>query len=96
MVSPLPGSFNGFQTSPSETRKQRQTVIRTERQVVVVDTCSGNHRDRPTFPPAHQLETQYLGNLLRARVRHEEVDFVMCTHLRADHGGWNTCERGGR
>ena len=65
-------------------------VIRTGRHVVVVDTCSGNHRDRPTFPPAHQLDTPYLARLAAAGLRPDDVDFVMCTHLHVDHVGWNT------
>lgn len=64
-------------------------VLRIAGKVIVVDTCQGNGKHR-TVPLAHMLDTAYLDNLAKAGVRPEEVDYVMCTHLHADHVGWNT------
>lgn len=71
-------------------------VIRVNGRVILVDTCSGNHKDRPALPAHHQLNTRYLENLVASGVRPEEVDVVLCTHLHPDHTGWNTQRADGR
>jgi glyoxylase-like metal-dependent hydrolase (beta-lactamase superfamily II) len=65
-------------------------IIRTKRHLILVDTCSGNNKDRPHKKRYHQNEWPYLENLSKAGFRPEEIDFVLCTHLHADHVGWNT------
>ena len=65
-------------------------VVRTPQWTAVVDTCCGNHKDRPRVPVWHQLNQPYLDNMRALGVRPEDVDFVMCTHLHVDHVGWNT------
>ena len=71
-------------------------VIRTGRHTIVVDTCVGNHKRRPCSPGFDGLDTPWLGRLAEAGVRPEDVDYVLCTHLHADHVGWNTRLDGGR
>ncbi|WP_164912995.1 MBL fold metallo-hydrolase [Mycobacteroides franklinii] len=58
--------------------------------VVVVDTCSGNHKNRPLFPDLHMLDTDYLTRLKQAGYAPGDVDIVVNTHLHLDHCGWNT------
>jgi glyoxylase-like metal-dependent hydrolase (beta-lactamase superfamily II) len=65
-------------------------VVRTPQWTAIVDTCCGNHKDRPRVPVWHQLNQPYLDNMRALGVRPEDVDFVMCTHLHVDHVGWNT------
>ncbi len=66
-------------------------VLRTRRRTVLVDTCVGNHKERRFHPPwAHRTQTRYLDNLAALGLAPDDVDFVMCTHLHADHVGWNT------
>lgn len=65
-------------------------LVRTPRWTAIVDTCCGNHKDRPGTPFWHQLNQPYLENMQALGVRPEEVDYVMCTHLHVDHVGWNT------
>jgi glyoxylase-like metal-dependent hydrolase (beta-lactamase superfamily II) len=65
-------------------------IIRTKRHLILVDTCSGNGKERPHKKRYHQNEWPYLENLSKAGFRPEEIDFVLCTHLHADHVGWNT------
>lgn len=65
-------------------------LIRTPHHTILVDTCNGNHKHRPSMPAWHMLDTPYLANLARLGVAPEDVDYVMCTHLHADHVGWNT------
>ncbi len=71
-------------------------LIRTEHQIVLVDGCCGNHKERAWMPRFHQLNTPYLENLRAAGVGPEQVDIVLCTHLHADHVGWNTRLENGR
>jgi len=71
-------------------------VLRTDHHTILIDTCFGNHRNRPGFRDGHQLDKPWLANLAAVGVRREEVDFVLCTHLHIDHVGWNTMEENGR
>jgi len=71
-------------------------VVRTRHHTIVVDTCLGNHKERPTAPAWHRLDTPYLARLEQAGVRPQDVDVVLCTHLHADHVGWNTRLDNGR
>jgi glyoxylase-like metal-dependent hydrolase (beta-lactamase superfamily II) len=64
--------------------------------LIVIDPCAGNDRSFPHFPAFDQLNTPYLERFEAAGYRPEEVDFVFCTHLHADHCGWNTRLRGER
>lgn len=65
-------------------------VLKTGRHTVVVDTCVGNQKRRPGTPGFDGLNEPYLARLAEAGVRPEDVDYVLCTHLHADHVGWNT------
>jgi glyoxylase-like metal-dependent hydrolase (beta-lactamase superfamily II) len=65
-------------------------VVRTPQWTAIIDTCCGNHKDRPRVPVWHQLNQPYLDNMRALGLRPEDVDFVMCTHLHVDHVGWNT------
>ena len=71
-------------------------VIRTPHHVILVDTCVGNDKDRPSTKPWDKLNTPYLANLGAMGVNTEEVDYVLCTHLHVDHVGWNTKLENGR
>ncbi|MEY2619677.1 MAG: hypothetical protein RL522_2679 [Pseudomonadota bacterium] len=71
-------------------------LVRTRHHTILVDACSGNHKDRHFWPRFHMLETPYLERLAQAGVQPQDIDFVMCTHLHADHIGWNTQLRDGR
>jgi len=65
-------------------------VVRTRHHTILVDSCAGNGKHRPGLPRFHQLNTPFLDRLAEAGVKPEQVDFVLCTHLHADHCGWNT------
>ena len=71
-------------------------LLRTRRHTILVDGCVGNDKDRRFHPPwAFRRGTAFLDGLRAAGVRPEDVDYVMCTHLHADHVGWNTRLVGG-
>lgn len=65
-------------------------VIRTKYHLIVVDTCAGNDKRRPSFERFNMLRSSYLERLLSAGIRPEDVTHVLCTHLHLDHVGWNT------
>jgi len=71
-------------------------VVRTGRHTILIDSCLGNDKERPTRPQFHRLRTPFLADLANAGVGVEDVDFVMCTHLHWDHVGWNTRLENGR
>ena len=71
-------------------------LLRTARQTILVDGCVGNDKERPLRPMWHRQEAPYLERLAAAGVHPEQVDFVFCTHLHADHVGWNTRLQDGR
>lgn len=57
---------------------------------ILIDTCIGNDKDRPGRSDWCNLDTPFLERLAAAGARPEEIDYVLCTHLHADHVGWNT------
>ncbi|MEM7405037.1 MAG: MBL fold metallo-hydrolase [Pseudomonadota bacterium] len=66
-------------------------VVQTSHHTILLDTCIGNHKDRPSRPTWHQkTDTTYMDNLARLGLGVEDIDYVMCTHLHHDHVGWNT------
>jgi glyoxylase-like metal-dependent hydrolase (beta-lactamase superfamily II) len=66
-------------------------LIRTQSLIILVDTCNGNHKDRPGKPWQNmRTSNYYLDNLARLGARPEDVNIVLCTHLHGDHVGWNT------
>jgi glyoxylase-like metal-dependent hydrolase (beta-lactamase superfamily II) len=71
-------------------------VIRTEHHTILFDTCCGNHKERGGLYPFHMVDTPYLDNLAALGCKPEDIDFVMCSHLHADHVGWNTRLRDGK
>ena len=71
-------------------------LIRTSKHTILLDSCAGNHKERPWTPRFHMLDRPYLANLKAAGVDPAKVDFVLCTHLHIDHVGWNTRLENGR
>ena len=66
-------------------------VLRTRHRTILVDACVGNRKERRFHAPwAHRTSTRWLDNLAAIGLAPEDIDFVMCTHLHADHVGWNT------
>lgn len=56
---------------------------------VLVDTGIGNGKTRAN-PAWNDLDTAYPERLAAAGFAPESVDYVILTHLHADHVGWNT------
>ncbi len=58
--------------------------------VMLLDTGSGNGKDRPQFPIFSRLNTDWLERLAALGVTPDQVTHVVNTHLHHDHVGWNT------
>jgi glyoxylase-like metal-dependent hydrolase (beta-lactamase superfamily II) len=56
----------------------------------LIDSCIGNDKQRDARPDWCNLSTGFLDRLAEAGARPEDIDYVLCTHLHADHVGWNT------
>ena len=66
-------------------------LVRAGGKTILIDTCVGEHKQRPARAEWHnRASTRYLANLKACRCTPDDVDIVMCTHLHADHVGWNT------
>lgn len=66
-------------------------VVRAEGRTILVDTCNGNHKQRPTATWQHDLRSSaFLDNLATLGLSPGDIDLVLCTHLHCDHVGWNT------
>ena len=72
-------------------------LVRTPRHTILVDSCVGNGKERPGRPFWHmRRDDSWERGLAAAGARVEDIDYVMCTHLHADHVGWNTRLEDGR
>lgn len=66
-------------------------LIRTPTLNILVDMCVGEHKERPRHPAWHrQTGSRFLPGLAAAGLTPDDIDLVFCTHLHADHVGWNT------
>lgn len=75
----------------------RSWLLRDNGRNILIDTCVGNHKNRPNRPEWHQKsDSHWLDSLAGAGLAPEDIDIVLCTHLHADHVGWNTRLEDGR
>jgi glyoxylase-like metal-dependent hydrolase (beta-lactamase superfamily II) len=64
---------------------------------ILVDTCIGQHKQRPGHAAWHlRSSDRLLRELARCGLAPSDIDVVLCTHLHADHVGWNTRLQDGR
>jgi glyoxylase-like metal-dependent hydrolase (beta-lactamase superfamily II) len=71
-------------------------VLKTRHHTILVDSCVGNHKERPGQARFHMLDRPYMENFSKAGLKVEDIDYVLCTHLHVDHVGWNTRLDNGR
>ncbi|MCB1547719.1 MAG: MBL fold metallo-hydrolase, partial [Hyphomicrobiaceae bacterium] len=63
-------------------------LVRTPHHTILVDSCVGNHKSRPSRPMWDMMSgDRYEKNLAAAGLGVADIDFVMCTHLHVDHVG---------
>ncbi|MGH7115125.1 MAG: MBL fold metallo-hydrolase [Stellaceae bacterium] len=72
-------------------------LVKTPHHTILVDSCIGNDKSRPTRETwNHKTDDYFMRALAAAGASVDDIDFVMCTHLHADHVGWNTRLDNGR
>ena len=72
-------------------------VVRTPTHTILVDSCIGNDKPRPGRPTWDgKSDETWMRGLASHGLSPEDIDVVMCTHLHADHVGWNTRLQDGR
>jgi len=72
-------------------------LVATPHHNILIDTCVGNHKPRPARPFWNMLNSdRFEKGLAGTGLGVGDIDFVMCTHLHADHVGWNTRLEDGR
>ncbi len=66
-------------------------LVQTPRHTILVDSCIGNDKVRPTRPEWNlKRDETFMRALAAAGFGVEDIDFVVCTHMHVDHVGWNT------
>jgi glyoxylase-like metal-dependent hydrolase (beta-lactamase superfamily II) len=66
-------------------------LVRTARHTILIDTCIGCDKTNTRIPSwAGRTDRRWLKRLAQSGVAPEQVDYVFCTHMHADHSGWNT------
>tara|TARA_X000001036_G_scaffold437521_1_gene483028 strand:+ start:237 stop:1085 length:849 start_codon:yes stop_codon:yes gene_type:complete len=69
----------------------RSWLLRHLDKIILIDGCVGANKERPHHPDWHRRSgLEWLNALSAEGLRPEDIDIVMCTHLHADHVGWNT------
>ncbi|MDE2244378.1 MAG: MBL fold metallo-hydrolase [Bradyrhizobium sp.] len=72
-------------------------IVKTPHHTILIDTCIGNDKPRPLRPKWNmKTDDNYMHALAASGFSVGDIDFVMCTHLHADHVGWNTRLENGR
>ena len=67
-------------------------VVHHEGRTLLIDTGAGNGKSRKELKALDHLNEPYLERLRRIGVEPEHVDYILLTHIHADHVGWNTVE----
>jgi len=66
-------------------------LVKTARHTILIDTCIGCDKTNTRIPSwAGRTDRRWLKRLAQAGIAPAQVDYVFCTHMHADHSGWNT------
>jgi glyoxylase-like metal-dependent hydrolase (beta-lactamase superfamily II) len=72
-------------------------IVTTPHHTILIDSCIGNDKPRPARPKWNmKTDDTYVRGLKAAGFSFGDIDYVVCTHLHVDHGGWNTGLENGR
>jgi hypothetical protein len=71
-------------------------LVETPSRRIIVDTGLGNDKQGRNVPTWNNRKDPFLDKLTAAGFPPDSIDTVLCTHLHADHVGWNTRLEDGR
>ncbi len=71
-------------------------VVRHEGKILLIDTGAGNDKNRPQLKVLDHLNDPYLERLQNIGVQPDQINYILLTHIHADHVGWNTVQKDGR
>jgi glyoxylase-like metal-dependent hydrolase (beta-lactamase superfamily II) len=71
-------------------------LVETPSRRIIVDTGIGNDKQNRRFAAWNGRKGPFLESLAAAGCPADTIDTVVCTHLHADHVGWNTMRVDGR
>ena len=75
----------------------RSWLLQLNGRTILIDACVGDHKERPARPEWHRRsDGTWLSALAACGLAPQDIDIVFCTHLHADHVGWNTRLEDGR
>ena len=66
------------------------SVVESDGLRILLDTCTGNAKDRSLIPEFDHQHRPFLENLTAAGFAPDTIDIAVCTRLYVDHVGWNT------
>ena len=67
-------------------------VLRTAHHTILIDSCVGNDKERRFHKPwSRRASRAYLERLAAIGLSPGDIDFVLCTHLHADHVAGTRC-----
>lgn len=65
-------------------------LVKSNGKYILVDTCNGNDKNRPSVPEWGNLKIKFIKKLNEFGITTSDINYVICTHLHFDHVGWNT------
>lgn len=65
-------------------------LIKSNGKYILVDTCNGNDKNRPSLLEWSHLKTKFIEKINQIGISPSDISYVICTHLHFDHVGWNT------
>jgi glyoxylase-like metal-dependent hydrolase (beta-lactamase superfamily II) len=72
-------------------------VVKTPRHNVLIDSCIGKGKNLPMMDTWHnRTDERWMDEFKATGLNVEDIDYVLCTHLHADHVGWNTLLQDGK
>jgi len=65
-------------------------LVEFDNKIILIDTGIGNEKERKFSALFHNQNTPFLQKLESTGISPDDVNYVLMTHLHADHIGWNT------
>ena len=72
-------------------------MVETPKYRVLIDSCIGNHKNIAMRDTWHnKTDSRWMDAFDATGLTVDDIDYILCTHLHADHVGWNTQLKDGK